>query len=91
MIAAFEFEESGRTYSCSVEEPRATAGQVWWWFSVSGDGNRYAPFQALESDTQDSVRVRIAAYYGEILARRAAPPTPRHHWARRSSNSTPRQ
>src|SRR5438067_12005916 len=83
MIAAFEFEYSGRTYSCNVEQPRAGRTEAWWWFGVSGDGHRYAPFQAVTGDTQESVRSRIVAYYTDLLERRAMRATASHQWLRR--------
>ena len=83
MIKAFEFQEDGRTYSCSVEKRRTPAAEPWWWFGVSGDGHRYAPFQAAKSDTQETVRARIVTYYKEHLARKAMPAVTRQHWASR--------
>ncbi|MDQ3698752.1 MAG: hypothetical protein M3373_12135 [Gemmatimonadota bacterium] len=80
MIAAFHFEEDGRKYSCRVEESRAARAEPWWWFGVSGDTHRYAPFHAAPGDTQDSVRARIVTYYTELLFRRSQPA---QHWARR--------
>lgn len=86
MIGDFHFEEDGRTYTCSVEPPRGGRTEAWWWFAVSGDQQRYAPFQAATSDTKESVRSRIAAFYSELLVKRAEPAQPRHHWARRGNN-----
>ena len=83
MIKAFEFEEDGRTYSCTVEKRRTPAAEPWWWFGVSGDGQRYAPFQAAKNDTQATVRDRIVTYYKEHLARKAMPAVTRQHWASR--------
>ena len=45
MIGAFQFENEGRKYSCTVETPRGARTESWWWFSVTGDQQRYAPFQ----------------------------------------------
>jgi hypothetical protein len=87
MIGEFRFEHDGRTYTCSVEQPRGSRTEAWWWFAVSGDQQRYAPFQAAANDTQDSVRSRIITYYGDLLFRRAQPAVPRHHWARRGNNA----
>ena len=83
MIKAFEFQEDGRTYSCTVEKRRTPGAEAWWWFGVSGDGHRYAPFQAAKNDTQDTVRTRIVTYYREHLIRKATPPVARQHWASR--------
>lgn len=90
MIGAFDFEEGGRTYTCCVEPPRATRPEAWWWFGVSGDQHRYAPFQAADDDTQDSVRWRVVTFYSDLVARRAQPST-RHHWAHRNKAATPSQ
>ena len=84
MIEAFEFEDGGRVYKCRIEEPRGARTDAWWWFGVSGDAHRYAPFPALADDTQDAVQSRVAAYYRDLLERRAMPAQPRSHWARRT-------
>jgi hypothetical protein len=55
---------------------------------VSGDTQRYAPFQAISGDTPDSVQPRIVEFYLNLLARRALPPAPRHHWAHRGKGAT---
>ncbi len=49
MIGAFTFEQDGRTYTCSPEKSAAPGG-TWWWFAVSRDSHRYAPFQAPTRD-----------------------------------------
>jgi hypothetical protein len=69
LYAAFDFADNGRTYACRVEAPRGGRAEAWWWFTVSGDDARYAPFPAAADDTQDSVRSRVVAYYEERLAR----------------------
>jgi hypothetical protein len=85
MIGALEFEEGGRTYTCRVDDRPGTALASWWWFSVSGDGHRYAPFRAEESDTATSVRARVLEYYLNHLARRSMPTEGRPGWGRRPS------
>jgi hypothetical protein len=91
MDTAFQFEDGGRTYTCRVGEaqtaPSARTARTapWWWFGVSGDGHRYAPFHADAGDTQESVRPRIVAYYEALLVRRAAPRAP---WMRRGQGVT---
>jgi len=89
MTQAFHFEDSGRTFSCGVEAPRGARTEAWWWFGVSGDAHRYAPFPALPGDTQDEVRQRIVAYYTDLLYRRAQPPVARQHWAHRAKAAAP--
>ena len=84
MLKAFTFENSGRTYICRVEEPRGSRTQAWWWVEISEDGQRYAPFEASENDTEATVRERVLAYYDHLLVRRAEPPQQRQHWARRT-------
>jgi hypothetical protein len=76
MEQAFQFDDGGRTYTCRVGgagTARTAVTGSWWWFGVSGDGQRYAPFHADVGDTQESVRSRIVAYYDALLARRSAP------------------
>jgi len=89
MMSAFDFEEGGRMYTCRVEGPHPKRPQAWWWFDVSGDGHRYAPFQAASGDTQESVRSRIVAYYTEHITRRSLPGMARPHWTRRAQASAP--
>jgi hypothetical protein len=73
MIKGFEFKEGGRDYSCEVERQFGQDGEHWWWFNVSGDGQRYAPFQASRDDTRTSVQKRIVAFYEHRLWVRAQP------------------
>lgn len=78
--SAFDFEDEGRRYSCRVEALREGMGE-WWWFDVSGDANRYAPFRADASDTEQSVRSRVLTFYAERLA----PRTYTHRFGRRGA------
>jgi hypothetical protein len=87
MIKGFDFEHDSKTYRCTVEPLRAQGGEPWWWFNVSGDPNRYAPFQAAGSDTRDSVKTRIVEYYTNHVARRLAPPVPRGRWQRQGQGA----
>jgi hypothetical protein len=89
MVEKFEFEEGGRTYTCHVEKQKGSLTDGWWWFVVTGDGHRYAPFQSARDDTQNSVRHRIHTYHTDLLARRAAPPQARNQWARRGKDGAP--
>ena len=71
MTEKFEFEEGGRTYKASIEGAEPTRADAWWWFDVSGDRYRYAPFRAEKGDTKTSVQSRIVAYYTARLERKA--------------------
>jgi hypothetical protein len=86
MIDGFQFVHDGRTFTCSVGPMGAAHVGSWWWFRVSTDGHRYAPFHAVATDTLEGVRSRVAAYYDQLLARRAAP---REHYFRRGRRPTP--
>jgi hypothetical protein len=88
MIRGFEFEEDGRTFVCKVEARRATPDDAWWWFDVSGDRQRYAPFQAGSADTQKGVKAKVLEYYVNLLEARARPVEPRSHWGRRPKVAT---
>jgi hypothetical protein len=88
MIRGFEFEQDGRTFVCSVEARRTTPDDAWWWFNVSGDRQRYAPFQAATADTQKTVKAKIVAFYTNLLEARARPAEPRSHWGRRPKVET---
>ena len=83
MIKDFSFEDDDRTYDCTVEERKAPPAGHWWWFAVTGDAQRYAPFEAASSDTQKSVKARVIAYYTKLLFARSQPVEPKQHWARR--------
>jgi hypothetical protein len=89
MTKAFEFEDGGRRYSCSIEPRRVVPPESWWWFTVSGDQNRYAPFRAEPKDTQESVRVRVVQYYLDRLERRAQTTETRQHWSQRGKAPAP--
>ncbi len=81
-LAAFTFEEGGRTYECTPEERGDPSRGPWWWFTVSDDSQRYASFEAAVGDTRKSVRTRIAAYYEHRLWVRAQPAVSRKHFGR---------
>jgi hypothetical protein len=78
---ALQFDHEGRTYDCIVErassrDGRGRAGAVgdgWWWFGVTGDRQRYAPFHDAKDDTAAQVQERIVTYYENLVARRAMP------------------
>ena len=77
----FEFVDAGRKFYCSVETPRFEGMAPWWWFRLDSRGTtRYAPFEASASDTEQSVRRRIIAYYEELLAIEARPARQRPPW-----------
>jgi hypothetical protein len=76
-VREFDFEEDSRTYTCRVEK-RNDLAEAWWWFRVSGDKQRYAPFRAGPEDTRYAIQSRISLYYRELLVRRATPVVPWH-------------
>jgi len=73
---AFSFEDTGRIFACHVERAHVRYVTAWWWFTVSSDSHRYAPFHAHADDTQASVRSRVVAYYDTLLSRRSEPRQP---------------
>src|SRR5215208_1221683 len=80
-MQAFEFEDAGRKFFCSVEVPRQAGMAAWWWFRLeSGGTTRYAPFEASPKDTKQSVQTRIVAYYEQLLAFAARPVHQRPVW-----------
>jgi hypothetical protein len=72
-LEAFTFEEGGRTYKCTPEGRGSPPEDSRWWVIVSGDSQRYAPFETAAGDTRDSVRARIVEYYEHRLWVRAQP------------------
>lgn len=81
MIKGFEFEEGGRQYCCTIEA--RVDGEDWWWFSVSRDPQRYAPFRAERTDTRTSVQERIVAFYDNRIFQLAQPRERGSHWGSR--------
>jgi len=77
-LGAFTFEEGGRTYECTPEVRGDPSRGAWWWFTVSRDAQRYAPFAVAAGDTRSSVRARIVAYYERRLWALEQPVVPRH-------------
>lgn len=69
---SFEFQDQGRTYTCSLEPSQPSRSDAWWYFLVSGDRARYAVFQASAEDTRASVQRRIVEHYSAVLERRAS-------------------
>lgn len=67
MIKGFEFSADDRHYVCTIETQRGAEDDPWWWFAVSGDAQRYAPFRAVGSDTRATVQERIVAFYSNRL------------------------
>ena len=87
-LAAFTFEEGGRTYECTPEERGDPSRGPWWWFTVSDDSHRYASFEAAAGDTKKSVRARIVEYYEHRMWVRAQPAVPRKHFGRPVKQTT---
>ena len=83
MTKAFNFESGGRKYVCTVEMRKTPPTGNWWWFAVSDDQQRYAPFETATGDSEKSVQKRIVAYYENLLEVRARPVEARQHWAQR--------
>ena len=81
VIQDFEFVDGGRKFYCSVEAPGQKAMPPWWWFRIDTETTtRYAPFEALATDTKRSVQTRIIAYHAELLAIAARPVHQRPAW-----------
>ena len=75
MNDTFDFTEGGRTYTCSAEARAGARNETWWWFRVSGDRHRYAPFRAVALESHRSVQTRIVSYYADLMERRGLPPS----------------
>ena len=85
-VAPFTFEADDRTFACRMELARTEGAQPWWWFTVTGESHRFAPFQAEAGDTQESVQMRVLSYYRGLVARRALPLDQRSAWDLRRKN-----
>lgn len=84
MIGSFEFQDAGRHYTCTVERQRDAGAEAWWWFAVSGDQQRYAPFRAAKGDTRADVQARIVEFYANRLFRLTQPTERGSHWGKRT-------
>jgi len=89
MLAAFTFEEGGRTYECIPEKRGDPSRGSWWWFTVSNDSQRYAQFEAVAGDTRSSVRARIVEYYEHRIWVRAQPVVRRQRFGRPVKSAPP--
>lgn len=87
MTEAFEFEDSGRTYTCTVEAPRHKPTERRWWFAVSHDAQRYSPFEAATGDSKKSVQERVLAFYNHRLYCLSQPTEVKKHWGGRPKGS----
>jgi hypothetical protein len=83
-MKGFEFEAEGRQYSCTVVERKGIGASTWWWFSVSGDMQNYAPFMAASNDTRASVQERVLQFYNNRLFQLSQPTQRGSHWAKRN-------
>ncbi|HEY2376002.1 MAG TPA: hypothetical protein VGH98_08520 [Gemmatimonadaceae bacterium] len=86
VLQPFTFEADDRIFACQIEQGRSRLAQAWWWFTVSGESHRFAPFQPLGGDTLESVRSRVLSYYRELVARRALSLDQRESWELRRKN-----
>jgi hypothetical protein len=86
MLQPFTFEADDRMFACQIEQGRTRLAQPWWWFTVSGESHRFAPFQPVAEDTVESVRSRVLSYYRELVARRALSLDHREAWELRRKN-----
>jgi len=86
VLQSFTFEADDRIFACQIEQGRTRLAQPWWWFTVSGESHRFAPFQPEVGETIESVRCRVLSYYRELVARRALTLDPRETWELRRKN-----
>ena len=90
-VDPFEFEHAGRRYSCQTGARAGGRTEVWWWFQVSGDAQRYAAFQAASGDTRASVEERVIAFHEAMLERRSAVSTGNQPWWQRRKQEPSKQ
>ena len=83
MIKGFQFDADARSYNCTVEARAGSPNEFWWWFSVSGDAQRYAMFQAAEGDTRPSVQERVIKFYADRLYKLSQPTERASQWRQR--------
>jgi hypothetical protein len=88
MVQEFGFKEGTRTFTCTVETRKGTEADAWWWFAVSGDNQRYAPFRTARGDTRESVQERIVQFYNDRLFALTQPTQRGSHWGKRNAPGT---
>lgn len=86
MRKGFEFEHEGRHYLCTIEERTGAPSDSWWWFSVSGDAQRYAPFRTAKDDSMASVSQRVVKFYADRLFALSQPTERGSHWGKRNNS-----
>lgn len=86
MIKGFEFEHEGRHYLCTIEERKGAPSDSWWWFSISGDAQRYAPFRTAKDDSMASVSQRVVKFYADRLFALSQPTERGSHWGKRNNS-----
>ena len=86
MLDTFTFQADNLTFACRIEKGRAEGAQPWWWFTVTGEAHRFAPFRPEVEDTVETVRARVLAYYRALVARRDLPLDRRSSWELRRQN-----
>lgn len=86
MTKGFEFEHEGRHYICTIEARHGAPSDSWWWFSVSGDAQRYAPFRTAKDDTLASVSQRVVKFYADRLFALSQPTERGSHWGKRNNS-----
>lgn len=86
MIKGFEFEHESRHYICTIEERKGAPSDSWWWFSVSGDAQRYAPFRTAKDDSMASVSQRVVKFYADRLFALSQPTERGSHWGKRNNS-----
>jgi len=84
-----EIETGTCKLTCHTAPSPATPGTLWWWLQPAGESQRYAAFRTDSSDTLESVRPRLTAYYDKLLADRARPREIRSHWSSRRPAAKP--
>lgn len=85
MINEFEFVDGTRSYTCTVEQRKGPEAESWWWFAVSGDAQRYAPFRAARGDTKATVQQRIVEFYTNRLFQLTQPTQRGSHWSKKKA------
>jgi hypothetical protein len=86
-----EFEDEGKTLTCSCGPSPATPGTNWWWLQVTGETQRYAAFRSEPGDNAKNLPPRIRAYYAQLLVDRARPREIRPQWSRPAPAAKPEE
>jgi hypothetical protein len=84
----FTFVDNDRSFACTLGPTAASRDDLWWWFTVSTEGSRFAGFRPLKGENRAAVQARVVACYTKMLEDRARPRDTRSFWQKKKDGET---